>query len=92
MLGFDLRETTAGQEIFGLGIEKGIEKGIESLRRVVIMTLGEHFGYVPQNVIGEIQAIGQDEILEELAKSALRSENIEQFYQMLIQNNTTEIR
>jgi hypothetical protein len=70
MLGFDLRETTAGQEIFALGIKKGIEKGIESLRRVVIITLSEHFGYVPQNVIDEIQTIDQYEILEKLAKDA----------------------
>jgi hypothetical protein len=57
--------------------QKGIEQGIEALRRVVLRLLSQRFGSVPETVRRRVEAIEAMEPLENLAEKTLEAQSIE---------------
>jgi hypothetical protein len=57
--------------------QKGIEQGIEALRRVVLRLLSRRFGSVPETVRRRVEGIEAMEPLENLAERALEAQSIE---------------
>jgi hypothetical protein len=53
------------------GIEKGMERGIERMRRVVLRQIEQRFGAVPAKMRRKIEAIDSMEPLADLAEKVL---------------------
>ena len=58
MLNFDLMDTVAGQQIYEMGREKGLNEGyLGATQEVLIGILKKRFGVVPSEIISQIRAI-----------------------------------
>ena len=83
MLNFDLAKTAAGQEIFQMGEDQGIEKGIElGIKRGkfedIIEALETKFGRVPKSVIDQIRQ-ADTTTLKHIFRLAIQAENMQTF-------------
>jgi len=57
--------------------QKGIEKGIEALREVVLQLLGRRFGAVPETVRRKVEAIDEMKPLADLASRVLDMQSVD---------------
>ncbi len=80
MLNFDLMDCVAGQQVYDMGLQKGV---IEEAREMVLEAMKEKFGIVPSNMIEQIRAISLREHLTELLRQAIRCSDLESFKEML---------
>ncbi len=80
MLNFDLRDTVAGQQIFDAGHQEGI---LKNARVMVIEALTERFVTVPPEMKKALYSVGNNEVLKELHRHAIRSPYIEDFKEIL---------
>ena len=84
MLNFDLMDSVAGQQVYDMGHQKGLEKGwLETLQEDVLEVLDERFGIVPSDMIEQVRAISLREHLKQLLRQAIRCPDIESFKEML---------
>jgi len=87
MLNFDLMNTLAGRQVYDMGHDKGLEKGIQKLinaeQEMIIEALKERFGAVSTEVSDRIHALEQQEVLKELFRQALRCPDLNSFRKML---------
>jgi hypothetical protein len=80
MLYFDLLETTAGQDMFKMGLQKGI---IQDAQEMVVEALKVRFGRLPRTVITQVRQIDQHRLLKKLHQDALRCSTLDQFKEEL---------
>ncbi|MDM8540120.1 DUF2887 domain-containing protein [Desulfococcaceae bacterium HSG9] len=80
MLNFDLRDTVAGQQIFDAGRHEGVQEGVLNM---VIEALTERFVTVPPEIKKSLYSVGNNEVLKELLRHAIRSPYIEDFKEIL---------
>ncbi len=80
MLNFDLRDTVAGQQIFDAGHQEGI---LKNARVMVIEALTERFVTVPPEMKKALYSVGNNDVLKELHRHAIRSPYIEDFKEIL---------
>ena len=84
MLNFDLMDSVAGQQVYDMGHQKGVQKGLlETLQEDVLEALDERFGIVPGDMIEQIRAISLREHLKQLLRQAIRCPDMESFKEML---------
>jgi len=84
MLNFDLMDSVAGQQVYDMGHQKGVQKGLlETLQEDVIEVLDERFGIVPSDMIKQVRAISLREHLKQLLRQAIRCPDMESFKEML---------
>jgi predicted transposase YdaD len=84
MLNFDLMDSVAGQQVYDMGHQKGIQKGvIEDAREMVLEVLDERFGIIPGDMIQQVRVISLREHLKELHRQAIRCSDLESFKEML---------
>ena len=88
MLGFDLKDSVAGRQVYDEGVEKGIEKGIEKgriekAREAVFEVLEVRFDVVPLNIVKRIRSLDEVRVLEMLHRKAVQVESIEAFQELL---------
>ena len=83
MLNFDLMDTVAGQQVYDMGLQKGIQRVIETAQEDVLEVLEERFGIVPIDIMEQIRALSLREHLKQLHKQALRCPDIDRFQEML---------
>jgi len=84
MLNFDLMDSVAGQQVYDMGHQKGLEKGwLETLQEDVLEVLSERFQIIPGDLIEQVRAISLREHLKQLLRQAIRSPDIESFKEML---------
>ncbi len=79
MLDFDLRDTVAGQQIF----DEGLQEGLKGVKDMVIEALTERFIAVPPEIKESVYSIGNQEMLKELLRHAIRSPHVEGFSEIL---------
>jgi hypothetical protein len=80
MLYFDLLETTAGQDMFKMGLQKG---GIQDAQEMVVEVLKARFGRLPRTVITQVRQIDQHRVLKKLIQDAARCSTLDQFKEEL---------
>ncbi|OQY56493.1 MAG: hypothetical protein DRR08_25640 [Candidatus Parabeggiatoa sp. nov. 2] len=84
MLNFDLMDTVAGQQIYDMGREKGVDEGyLGASQEMLIGILTERFGVVPSEIMAHIRAIKQWEVLKNLPIQALRCPYVTSFKKKL---------
>ncbi len=84
MLNFDLMDSVAGQQVYEMGHQKGIQKGLlETLQEDVLEVLDERFGIVPGDIIQQVHTISLREHLKQLLRQAIRCSDLESFKEML---------
>jgi hypothetical protein len=83
MLNFDLMDTLAGQQIYDMGHEKGLDEGYLVGQEMLIGILKERFGVVPSEIVAQIRAIKQSEVLKNLPIQALRCPDVGSFKEKL---------
>ncbi len=84
MLNFDLMDTLAGRQVYDMGHDKGLQKGLlNAEQEMIIEALKERFGAVSTKVIDRIHALDQQEELKELFRQALRCPDLNSFKKML---------
>ena len=85
MLNFDLMDSVAGQQVYDMGHQKGVQKGLlETLQEDVLEVLDERFGIVPGDIIQQVRAISLREHLKQLLRQAIRCSDLESFKEMLL--------
>jgi hypothetical protein len=80
MLYFDLLETTAGQDMFKMGLQKGV---IQDAQEMVVEVLKARFGRLPRTVITQVRQIDQHRVLKKLIQDAARCSTLDQFKEEL---------
>ncbi len=80
MLNFDLMDTVAGQQVYDMGVQKGL---IETIQEDVLEVLNERFGIVSSDMIQQIRTISLQEHLKQLLRQAIRCSDLESFKEML---------
>ena len=83
MLNFDLMETVAGQQIYDMGRDEGLDEGYLGAQKMLIGILKERFGVIPSEIMAQIRAIKQWEMLENLPIQALRCPDVASFKKKL---------
>ncbi|MDM8560499.1 DUF2887 domain-containing protein [Candidatus Parabeggiatoa sp. HSG14] len=83
MLNFDLMDTVAGQQIYDMGHEKGVDEGYLGAQEMLIGILKERFGVVPSEIMAQIRAIKQWDVLKNLPIQALRCPDVGSFKKKL---------
>ncbi|KHD05178.1 hypothetical protein PN36_23410 [Candidatus Thiomargarita nelsonii] len=84
MLNFDLMDTLAGRQVYDMGHDKGLQKGLlNAEQEMIIEALKERFGAVSAKVSDQIHALDQQEELKELFRQALRCPDLNSFRKML---------
>ena len=84
MLGIDLRDTLAGQQMWELAHQEGRQEGaIEEVYEMVLEVLSEKFGVISGDIIDRIKAITHRETLKTLLKQIRRCDDLEQFKEIL---------
>ncbi len=83
MLNFDLMDTVAGQQVYDMGLQKGIQRVIETAQEDVLEVLAERFGIIPIDIMEQIRALSLREHLKQLLKQAIRSPDIDRFQEIL---------
>ncbi|MBF0497539.1 MAG: DUF2887 domain-containing protein [Deltaproteobacteria bacterium] len=98
MLNFDLTDTTAGQQLIDIGIQKGIQKGIrqgirqgilQKAREDILEILEVRFGRVPQEVTDVTNELTDLSRLNVLLKRAALVGGIDEFVEGLGQPKLT---
>jgi hypothetical protein len=80
MLYFDLLETTAGQDMFKMGLQKGV---IQDAQEMVLDNLKARFGRLPRTVITQVRQIDQHRLLKKLHQDVWRCSTLDQFKEEL---------
>jgi hypothetical protein len=84
MLNFDLAETKAGQDIFRMGEEEGVQKGLlRKSREDVIEILEVRFEVAPRSITEIINGMDDLSILKMLLKKAATIESLDEFRRVL---------
>lgn len=91
MLNFDLMDTLAGKQIYEMGHQKGRDDGrdeehqerLKDAQEMLIGILIERFDVVPSEVIKQIRALKQWEVLKNLPIQALRCPDMTSFKKKL---------
>jgi len=83
MLNFDLMNTLAGRQVYDMGLQKGLQKLINTEQEMIIEALKERFGAVSTEVSDRIHALEQQEELKELFRQALRCPDLNSFKETL---------